>query len=111
METLLNSILTCDTTVSPAVTKSLCFKTLVPVCLTTLFLSLDAVQMEEPLSTSSWRLGSLTKCDGTLCVDIRVIQELLWTEVKLVPRILCAQNPSFHCNSVHAMFIPIDHES
>ena len=73
----------------------------------TLFLAFAAVITEERLSTSSCRLESLTKCDGTFCVNIRVIQEFLWREVKFLPGILCAQNPSFHCNYVHVMFITI----
>ena len=99
--------MTCDNAVAPAVTKSLGVKTLSLVCLI-LFLAFAEVTTEEPLSTSSFRRVSLTKCDDTLCIDIRVIQESLGTEFNLVPGILYAKNLSLHSNYIHAMFILIN---
>ena len=56
------------------------------------------------MSARSCRLENLTKCDDTICVDIRILQDSLRTEIKLIPEIPCAQNASFQCNSAHANF-------
>ena len=81
----------CDT----CCTKSLCFITLAPVYLT-LFLTFAAV---TPLSTRNYRLIAWRSVMvRTFCVDIRIIQKSLRTEIKLIPGIVCAQNPSVHRN-------------
>ena len=103
-------IWTCNTAMAFAVTKSLCFKTFAPICLT-LFLAFAAVTTEKSLTTSGCRFESLPKCDFMFCVDIRNIQKLLRTQVKLISGLSCNQKPSFHCNFVHVMLIPIEHNS
>ena len=103
-------IWTIETIVTSTITKSFGFKTLAPICLT-LFLSFAAITTKESLSIRSCKFKSLTKCGCTVHVNIIVIQQSLWAEIKLIPGILGFQNTSFHRNCVHVIFIPINNYS